>query len=228
MLIPLAMLHVDDLSRRYGKRWALVHIHATLSPGHGCMLVGPNGSGKSTLIKCLATALRPHRGRVLLDDQEVWPNRGALRPRIAYFGHQAHVYDDLSGPENLRVWAALGGYQPDIPALLCRVGLDPDRDDPVRTFSAGMRRRIALARMLLKQPRLVLLDEPFTALDPPGRELMLSVIRDLKESGAMVLMATHLPPTAARVCEHALALEGGRVMYDGPSGQLPSDLAVCE
>lgn len=222
------MLHVDDLSRRYGKRWALVHIRTTLEEGHGCMLVGPNGSGKSTLIKCLATSLRPHHGKVVLDGKEVWPNRAELRPSIAYFGHQAHVYDDLSGPENLRVWASLGGYDPDIPALLRRVGLDPDRDDPVRTFSAGMRRRIALARMLLKKPRLVLLDEPFTALDPPGRELMLSVIRELKETGAMVLMATHLPPVASLVCEKALALEAGKVQFDGPSSRLPSGLAVAE
>ncbi len=222
------MLHVDDLSRRYGKRWALIHISTKLEAGEACMLVGPNGSGKSTLIKCLGTALRPHRGRVLLEGQDLWANRGQLRSSIAYLGHQAHVYDDLSGPENLAVWASLGGYQPDIPALLTRVGLDPDRDDPVRTFSAGMRRRIALARMLLKKPRLVLLDEPFTALDPPGRELMLSVVEDLKQTGASVLMATHLPPVAARVCEHAVALESGRVLYDGPSDTLPSDLAVAE
>ncbi len=222
------MLHVDDLSRRYGTRWALVHISTQVEAGRGCMLIGPNGSGKSTLIKCLATALRPHKGRVLLGGQDVWPNRAALRPDIAYFGHQAHVYDDLSGAENLRVWASLGGYTPDIPALLARVGLDPERDDPVRTFSAGMRRRIALARMLLKKPRLVLLDEPFTALDPPGRELMLSVISELKETGAAVLMATHLPPVAARVCEKALALESGQVQYDGPSDALPSELAVVE
>jgi len=220
------MLHVDDLSRRYGRRWALIHVTVEVAAGQGCMLVGPNGSGKSTLIKCLATALSPHRGAVRLDGTDLWASRGELRRSIAYLGHQAHVYDDLSGAENLEVWARLGGYTPDIPALLQRVGLDPERPDPVRTFSAGMRRRIALARMLLKSPKLVLLDEPFTALDPPGRELMLSVARQLKEQGAALVMATHLPSVASRVCERALALEAGRVTYDGPAEELPPLEAV--
>lgn len=222
------MLHIDDLSRRYGRRWALIHVTMTLEAGHGCMLVGPNGSGKSTLIKCLATSLRPHRGRVLLGGTPLWENRARLRPSIAYFGHQAHVYGDLSANENLQVWADLGGYRPDIPALLTRVGLDPTRKDPVRAFSAGMTRRIALARMLLKKPSMVLLDEPFTALDPVGRDLMMSVITELKAEGAAVLMATHLPLVARTVCESALALEAGQVQYDGPSHELPIDLAVAE
>jgi len=222
------MLHVDDLSRRYGRRWALIHVTVSVDAGHGCMLVGPNGSGKSTLIKCLTTALAAHHGRILLGGDDVWAQRGTLRRHIAYLGHQAHVYDDLSATENLEVWSRLGDYQPDIPALLTKVGLDPDRPDPVRTFSAGMRRRIALARMLLKTPRLVLLDEPFTALDPPGRELMLQVVRELKAAGAVVVMATHLPAVAATVCEQALALEGGKVQYNGPSDDLPPMLAVSE
>lgn len=222
------MLHVDDLSRRYGPRWALVHVSLKVEAGQGCMLVGPNGSGKSTLIKCLATALSPHRGRVLLGGTEVWPERARLRREIAYLGHQPHVYDDLSAVENLEVWARLGGYTPDARALLDRVGLDPARRDPVRTFSAGMLRRIALARMLLKQPKLVLLDEPFTALDPPGRELMISVANELRATGAVLVMATHLPTVATRICDQAMALEAGRVVYDGPSADLPPLVAVTE
>jgi len=222
------MLHVDDLSRRYGRRWALIHITLEVGAGRGCMLVGPNGSGKSTLIKCLATALSPHRGAIRLGGRDLWAERSKLRRDIAYLGHQAHVYDDLSAAENLAVWASLGGYEPDIPALLQRVGLDPERRDPVRTFSAGMRRRIALARMLLKKPRLVLLDEPFTALDPPGRELMISVAQQLKDDGAALVMATHLPAVATRVCEQALALESGRITYDGDAASLPPFEAVYE
>jgi heme exporter protein A len=222
------MLHIDDLSRRYGRRWALIHVSTTLAAGQGCMLVGANGSGKSTLIKCLATALHPHQGRALLDGEDLWLQRARLRPKIAYLGHQAHVYGDLSATENLKVWADLGGYTPDISQLLNRVGLDPTRHDAVRTFSAGMQRRIALARMLLKKPKLVLLDEPFTALDPTGRELMISVIAELKASGAAVLMATHHPAESAQVCERALALDAGKVKYDGPSDSLPAHLAVSE
>ncbi len=185
------------------------------------MLLGPNGSGKSTLIKCLSTALRTHHGRVLLNGQELWPNRAQLRRKIAVLGHQAHLYDDLSAMENLGVWARLGGYTPDVPSLLAQVGLDPERRDPVRTFSAGMRRRLALARMLLKDPDLVLLDEPFTALDPAGRGLLMDVIRSLQAKGATLLMATHLPAVAADVCDHALMLEAGKVVYRGSTADAP-------
>src|SRR5688500_20051741 len=134
------------------------------------MLLGHNGSGKSTLIRCLSTALRVHEGRIRFDGHDLWEDRAKLRSRIAVLGHQPALYDDLSASENLSVWAQLGGIQADVRGLLEQVGLDPDRRDPVRTFSAGMRRRVAIARMLLKQPELVLLDEPFTALDPGGRE----------------------------------------------------------
>ena len=222
------MLRVDDVSRRYGRRWALVHVSLAVEAGQGCMLVGANGSGKSTLIRCLATSLRPHHGAISLGGRDLWVHRGELRPQIAYFGHQAHVYDDLSAAENLDVWARLGGYTPDVPALLARVGLDPARRDPVRTFSAGMRRRIGLARMLLKRPKLVLLDEPFTALDPVGKQLMLSVIRELKAGGAALLMATHTPQVSRLVCERAVALDAGIVTFDGASGELPDALAVAE
>ncbi len=210
-------LLIDDVSRRYGRRWALVHVSAEVSPGAAWMVLGPNGCGKSTLLRCLSTALRPHRGQIRLGGADLWAHRGRLRRRIAVLGHQAHVYDDLSGAENLRVWARLGGYAPDIPALLERVGLDPGRRDPVRTFSAGMRRRLAIARMLLKDPELVLLDEPFTALDKEGRSFLLDLVRELIERGVALLMATHLPSVAAEVCEHALVLESGSVVYQGPS-----------
>lgn len=218
-------LEIDDVSRRYGRRWALIHVSVTVEPGQAWMLLGHNGSGKSTLIGCLSTALNVHEGRIRWAGRELWPNRAELRARIAVLGHKPHLYDDLSASENLSVWASLGGLQADVPGLLARVGLDPGRRDPVRTFSAGMRRRVALARMLIKRPELVLLDEPFTALDPAGRELLIGVVRTLRADGASVLLATHLPQVAKAVAEHAIILEQGQVAYSGPVAALPPDLA---
>lgn len=221
-------LRVEDVSRRYGRRWALVHVTLHVEPGQAWMLLGANGSGKSTLIRCLATAQRAHQGSITLHGRDLWANRAALRQKIAYLGHQPHLYDDLSASENLGVWSRLGGYRPDVAALLERVGLDPKRRDPVRTFSAGMRRRVALARILLKDPELVLLDEPFTALDPAGRELLMDVIRTLRGRGATLLMATHLPQVAKQVCGQALMLDAGRVVYRGGVEGLPAEGVAAE
>ena len=189
------------------------------------MLLGHNGSGKSTLIRCLSTALRTHHGQIRFDGRDLWENRAELRSRIAVLGHQPALYDDLSAAENLKVWADLGGLPADVPAMLEHVGIDPGRRDPVRTFSAGMRRRVAIGRMLLKKPDVVLLDEPFTALDPGGREWLVGVIRSMRERGVTLIMATHLPQVARAVADHAVILEAGRVVYRGTVADLPSELA---
>lgn len=189
------------------------------------MILGHNGSGKSTLIRCLSTAQRVHEGAIRFGGVDLWQNRGALRSKIAVLGHQPSLYDDLSASENLRVWARLGGFAPNIDELLVRVGIDPARRDPVRTFSAGMRRRVAIARVLLKRPELVLLDEPFTALDPGGREWLVGVIREFREMGATLVMATHLPQVASAVAEHALILDSGKAVFRGSVADLPKELA---
>ena len=219
-------LHVEDVSRRYGRRWALVHVALTLGAGESWMVLGNNGSGKSTLLRCLATALRVHEGRIRYGERDLWEHRFEVRSEIAFLAHQTHLYDDLSAIENLRVWAHLGGLdRSGAEALLDRVGLDPSRRDPVRTFSAGMRRRVALARVLLKTPKVVLLDEPFTALDPGGRALVVEIVRDLSRSGATVVMATHLFAVSRQVCDRAVLLDEGRVTYAGAADGAPRELA---
>ncbi len=185
------------------------------------MITGANGSGKSTLLRCLATALTVHQGRILLDGQELWANRDDLRARIGWLAHQLQLYEDLSPTQNLEILGRLSGASLDIAALLRRVGLDPDRRDPVRALSAGMRRRAAIARLLARDPDLVLLDEPFTALDPSGRALLLEVLHDLRARGASLILATHLPGTAAKVCNTAIHLDLGRIAWSGAAHEHP-------
>lgn len=187
------------------------------------MLLGPNGSGKSTLIKCLSTRLKVHHGVIRLDGEDLWAERLRFRRRIAVLSHASALYDDLSGRENLDVWARLGGHTSDLTALLERVGLDPTRPEPVRAYSAGMRKRLALARVLLKEPSILLLDEPFTALDPAGRQLLVGIVRELQQTGTTLVMATHLPSVARELCDKALVLEAGQVVYQGTTDDLPAD-----
>ena len=202
-----------------------MHVTVEIASGESWMLLGHNGSGKSTLLRCIATAQKIHHGSIRFGGRDLWANREELRRKISVLGHAPALYDDLSAVENLSVWSRLGGYSADFGALLKTVGIDASRRDPVRTFSAGMRRRVAIARMLIKQPEIVLLDEPFTALDPEGREWLLGVIEGLREQGATVMMATHLPAVARSVADKALILEAGKVVFRGKTADLPAELA---
>lgn len=223
----MAEIVLDDVSRRYGRRWALAHVGWEVGAGDAWMLLGHNGSGKSTLLRCLGTALRVHQGQIRFGGIDLWANRGVLRERIAVVGHHSCLYEDLSAAENLTVWASLGTRPgQDVRPHLERVGLDPSRRDPVRNFSAGMRRRVALARLLLKTPELLLLDEPFTALDPAGRELLIDVIRQVRaETHCTLVLATHLPHVAKAIADKAVILENGRIIFRGTVAELPSRLA---
>ena len=215
------LLRVDDLSRRFGRRWAVARVSFELDRGESLMLTGANGSGKSTLLKCLATALKHQTGTAELDGQPLWEKRGTLRRRIAFLSHASRTYEDLSAQENLRVWSGLAGTSVDVGTSLERVGLDPSRRDPVRTFSAGMKRRLALALALIKKPDLFLLDEPFSALDPEGRALVVRLAEEVREQGAALIVATHLPGQAARLCPRAVHLDAGQIVWRGPAAEHP-------
>ncbi len=210
-------LQVLDLARRFGPRWAVARVNLHVPRGGACMVTGANGSGKTTLLRCVATALRPHHGEIRFEGRDLWRERMALRPQVALLSHATRLYEDLDARGNLIVWARLGGLRADPAALLERVGLASDRREPVRTFSAGMRRRLALARVLLKRPALLLLDEPFTALDPDGRALLIERVRELRAGGTTVLVATHVPDVAAAICDQRVHMEDGRFVA-APAG----------
>jgi len=213
---------IRGLCRRFGRRWAVARLDLEAGPGDAVMVIGANGSGKSTLLRCLATALRADEGQILMDGQDLWTHRLTLRPSISYLAHQLHVWDDLSPTENLAAWARLGGMKADPGALLERVGLDPDRTDPVGALSAGMKRRLALARTLLKTPRLLLLDEPFSALDPEGRALVAEVANEHRARGATLFLATHMPRAAVACCDRAVRLESGQLVWSGTGAEAAS------
>ena len=214
-------LVVDDVSRRFGRRWAVARVSFELSPGSRMMITGANGSGKTTLLRCLATAIRPHAGQILFGGQDTWPQRGHLRHRISYFSHAPRLYDDLNARDNLHVWAQLGGYTIDAAALLAKVGLPEDRNEPVRTFSAGMRRRLAFARILMQQSSIILLDEPFSALDPDGRTQLISLLNEHCTSDTVLIVATHMPQVCATLCPSSIHMEAGQVIWRGASSANP-------
>ncbi len=198
------------LSRRYGRRWAVVDVSFQLRRGAVMMIAGRNGSGKTTLLRILATAIRPDGGRATVGGRDIVRERDEIRRESALLAHQSYLYESLSARENLDIVARfLGG--PPSSAALQRVGLSDRANDPVATFSAGMRKRLSFARVLLQRPSIAFLDEPYGQLDPEGFALVEEVIAELKSSGATVLIATHQVERVARFADVSLTLADGRV-----------------
>ncbi|NBD13555.1 MULTISPECIES: heme ABC exporter ATP-binding protein CcmA [Corallococcus] len=210
---PALALH--DVSKRYGRRWAVARLTYALPPGRSLLLTGHNGSGKTTLLRLIATALGPTAGRVEVLGRDAVLEREAVRRDVALLSHASFLYEDLTAQQNLMVLARLLGVdapQDAADALLNRVGLTRRTDSPVRGFSAGMRKRLAIARLLMKAPALALLDEPFGELDPAGIRDMEGVIAELKAGGTTVVLATHLIEQGMSLCEERLHLQDGRAV----------------
>jgi len=217
-----ADVEAQNLARRYGRRWALADVSFTLTGGSVLMLAGPNGSGKTTLLRTLATAVRPDGGFARVGGFDVATEREDVRKLVALLSHASYNYDSLTARENLAIAADhLGRPRNVITALLDRVGLGRRADDVVATFSAGMRKRLSFARVLLQQPRVALLDEPYGQLDPEGFALVDDVVRELKAAGTTVIFATHQLERAAASADEALLLEAGRVVWRGKAAEVP-------
>jgi heme exporter protein A len=212
------------LCRRYGRRWALAEVTFEVAEGAAVMVTGRNGSGKSTLLRVLATAIRADQGTLHILGRDVREERESVRRTVALLGHRTQLYEPLTALENLAVSARFLGADARRKALLPRleeVALGDRADDTVQTFSAGMRQRLALARVLQQEARLVLLDEPYGHLDPPGFLLIDDLLQRLRRQGSTVLMATHLVTRGRKLCGETLVLEAGRLVYAGPASGMP-------
>ena len=193
----------------------------TLRGGELIGLLGPNGAGKSTLLGVLATLIRPSRGTVMYGDRSAEDGGASLRATIGFLSHDLQLYAELTARENLEFFAGLHGL--DDPAAcatraLTQAGLETRGDDVVHGFSRGMRQRLALERALLHQPRLVLLDEPFTGLDEPSGRALSGRLRALREEGRIVLLATHDIEAVEGLLDRAFLLRDGR-MVELPDGE---------
>lgn len=209
---PEVLVEVQGLVKLQGRLPALRGLDLQLGRGAFVALLGPNGSGKSTLLRLLAGLARPDAGSIRIGGWRVPDEMAAVRPHVGYVGHETLLHAQLSARENLRFLArlyALEEPEPRIDDLLRRVGLERRAQEPVRHFSRGMQQRLAIARALLSDPALLLLDEPFDGLDSEGRESLLQLLGSGRERS--VLMATHRLSLAERLADCALFLRRGRV-----------------
>lgn len=205
-------IEVRSVSRLFGATLALRGVTADFSRGELVFLEGPNGAGKSTLLAVIGTVLAPSSGSV--NYAPVGADRESAREQIGWVAHESHCYRELTGRQNVELAARLRGIEPAAAweAACARVGASSFGDRRVSTLSRGQRQRIALARALVHQPAILLLDEPFSGLDPASSERLEQVLVDEKARGAIVIVVNHAPGLAEKLGARTVRVEGGRIV----------------
>ena len=201
-------------------------VDLSVGPGEALALLGANGAGKTTLLKILATLVRPTRGRATVAGADCVRDPESVRRAIGVLAHGAYVYDDLTALENLSFWSEFSGARTGVDTLhaaLADVDLAAFADERVRSFSAGMRRRLGLARLMLGAPRVLLLDEPFAGLDARARKWLEERLGAFKERGGAVLMTTHSFARDLETVDRLAILAGGRIALDVPRGRVHAE-----
>ncbi|HEY2460457.1 MAG TPA: ABC transporter ATP-binding protein [Candidatus Acidoferrum sp.] len=214
---PATGISFENIDKRYGGLYALRRVTLEVSPGECVVLAGRNGSGKTTLLRIAARLVRPSAGNLRFSPAA--ENDSSAQP--GFVAHATMAYDELTAKENLLLFARLQGIpQPAfrVDQLLNDVGLFDRRDSLVRTFSRGMRQRIAIARALLHQPSILLLDEPATGLDPPGVAWLAETLRKFRDARCTMLMSLHGESEMTSLATRAIRLDAGAVVADTRAG----------
>ncbi|MEE2786025.1 MAG: ABC transporter ATP-binding protein [Myxococcota bacterium] len=223
--MPISSVKTVGLSRAYDDDYALVDLTTEFVTGTVTAVLGPNGAGKSTLMSCLSTLARPTEGTVLFDGRAVTAQDADARMHIGYVGHQIMLYGALTARENLVFFGRMYGLD-DLDARvttwLDAVELTRDADRPVEDFSRGMAQRLSIARALISEPSLLLLDEPFTGLDQRGLQCAQSLFDQRRDQGAIIVLVSHDLKMTAQLADRVLILRRGRTIFDGPAD---SDIA---
>jgi heme exporter protein A len=217
-----AALDVRGLSRTFGARKALDDVTFELPEGAFLSIFGPNGAGKTTLVKVLTTLTAPSKGKAHILGMDVVEDAVELRERIGLISHNPLLYPDLTAEENLHFFCQMYGVpnaEARVRQLLESVELDHRRLDLVRTFSRGMLQRLSIARALLPRPDVLFLDEPYSGLDPHARDILDSLIAQVRDQHTFV-MISHDLEKGLELCTHALILAKGRVVLFEPKERI--------
>jgi heme exporter protein A len=229
----IPMIEVKNLVKSFGSKYALRGVTLRVMPGESLVIFGPNGAGKTTLVRILSSLSRPSSGTVRIGGLDLLKHADGIRRYLGVVSHAPLLYDSLTAEENLRFFAGLYGMnRPEerIKAMLQRVGLYSRRGDLVRTFSRGMVQRMAIARALLHDPEVLLLDEPDTGLDPQAAEMLHDLLSELsRRSGAgapasdasierprTIVTVTHSIERGLAIADKVVILTGGRLAFEAP------------
>jgi heme exporter protein A len=212
----LPAVDLQNIARRFARRWVLRGASLHVQPGEIVGMLGRNGSGKTTLLRVISTSLRPTRGTGTVFGKELVADADEVRACVGVLGHYAGLYDDLTAEENLRFATRMSGMKLTREAMqqaLAEVGLGGEARERVRGFSAGMRRRLAMARLLLRPPQLLLLDEPYASFDQHGIEFVNDFVRKTAARGGAAIVVTHDPARAADVTTRMMRIVDGRIEH---------------
>ncbi|MGD1994320.1 MAG: heme ABC exporter ATP-binding protein CcmA [Anaerolineae bacterium] len=216
---PERAIEARNLTKSFGPRNALAGIDLVVDPGDFVTLVGPNGAGKTTLLRILAMLARPTAGTLRIAGLDPAKSGGQARRQIGFLSHRTLLYNDLTAEQNLSFYARmyeLESAPTRVDELLERVGLSARRHDLVGTFSRGMQQRLAVARAVLHHPPVLMLDEPYTGLDPTAGQQLTDLLAEMTDEGRTILLTTHNLARGLEVGRRVIVLARGQIVYDAP------------
>lgn len=217
--VPPLGVRFENVDKRYGNLFALHRVNLQVEPREVVVLAGRNGSGKTTLLRLAAGLIRPSSGKLVVGNGG--ETSATRRAHVGFVAHQVMLYDELTAEENLVLFARLKEIADPgqrVNALLHEAGLEERRGSLLRTFSRGMRQRLAIARALLEQPSLLLLDEPGTGLDVPGMSWLAATLRHLHDLGCTIVMSLHGDSELSALATRGIRLDAGTIIADTGKG----------
>jgi len=219
------MITVEGLTKSYGTHVALNGISFSIKEGEFYGLLGPNGAGKTTTISIISTILEPDAGKVTINNMDLGKNKVACKRIIGVVPQEIALYDKLSAKENLQFWGSLYGVEKSlldkrIDETVELLGLSDRKDDKVKDYSGGMKRRINIAAALLHEPKILFMDEPTVGIDPQSRNLIFDVVEKLHKRGMTIIYTTHYMEEAERLCDRIGIIDKGEIIVQGTLQEL--------
>lgn len=225
------MIETKGLTKNYGNLAALVDLDLRINDGDIYGFIGPNGAGKTTTMRILATLLEPTRGRAFIEGLDVTKNGKKVRSVIGYMPDFMGVYDDLKVFEYLEFFAAAFGIERKkrksiVEGVLELTDLQSKRNVSVDSLSRGMQQRLGLARVLIHDPKVLILDEPASGLDPRARIEIRELLRELKRMGKTIMISSHILSELEEICDHVGIIERGRLVFSGTMEEIRNRMGV--
>jgi len=211
------LITLDNVSKRFGYRTVLQNLNLNIHVGDRTLLLGNNGAGKTTLLQIICSLMRPTSGQLFFKGKNYKDIAHHLRQAIGSISHESRLYGDLTGAENLKLFGklyAVANLSEQIEKALEFVELDYAKDLPVHTFSSGMTKRLTIARLILYQPELLILDEPYTGLDQHSVRLFQQYLKQYHQNGGTILIVTHQFPLGLELANRVLVMQQSQILRD--------------